>query len=94
MPLDVKAKVLIYTKSRCGYCVRAKDLLALKGAECEEINLDQHPEIYAELKARTGWMTVPQIFINGEMIGGYDELAALERANRLDALLAETPSER
>lgn len=81
------AKVLIYTKSNCGYCVRAKDLLTRKGVAFEEIYLDDHPDEYATLKKRTGMMTVPQIFINGELIGGYTELAALDRDTKLDPLL-------
>ena len=81
------AKVLIYTKSNCPYCVRAKDLISRKGVAFEEIYLDDRPEEYAELKRRTGMMTVPQIFINDALVGGYTELAALEREGRLDPML-------
>lgn len=81
------AKVLVYTKSYCPYCDRAKDLLARKGVPFEEIYLDDRPEEYATLKKKTGMMTVPQIFINDELVGGYTELAALERENKLDEKL-------
>ncbi len=81
------AKVLIYTKSSCPYCVRAKDLLKRKGAAFDEIYLDDHPEQYAELKKKTGMMTVPQIFINDQLVGGFSELSALENAGKLDPLL-------
>ena len=81
------AKVLIYTKSYCPYCVRAKDLLIRKGVVFEEIYLDDRPEEYATLKSKTGMMTVPQIFINDQLVGGYIELAALERENKLDSML-------
>lgn len=81
------AKVVIYTKSYCPYCVRAKDLLTRKGVQFEEIYLDDRPEEYATLKQKTGMMTVPQIFINDQLVGGYTDLAALEQANKLDAML-------
>lgn len=81
------AQVLIYTKSNCSYCVRAKDLLSRKGIEFDEIYLDDHPEEYAKLKERTGMMTVPQVFINDQLIGGYTELAGLDREGKLDRLV-------
>ena len=81
------AKVVIYTKSRCPYCVAAKNLLEQKQTPYEEIYMDTRPEAYEELKARTGMMTVPQIFINDELVGGYSELSALEKDGKLDALL-------
>ena len=80
-------KIVIYTKSNCPYCDRAKDLLSRKGAAFEEIYLDDRPEEYATLKNRTGMMTVPQIFINESLIGGYSELSALDRDGKLDPLL-------
>ena len=80
-------KVLVYTKSRCPYCVAAKNLLTQKGVAFEEIYLDDHPEQYATLKARTGLMTVPQIFIGETLVGGFDDLSVLEREHKLDALL-------
>jgi len=81
------AKVVIYTKSRCPYCVAAKNLLSQKGVSFEEIYMDDQPEAYAELKQRTGMMTVPQIFINDQLIGGYSDLAALDQDKKLDPLL-------
>lgn len=67
----------------------AKRLLESKGQEFEEINLNQHPERTDEMIERTGGkMTVPEIFIDGKLIGGYDDLAALETAGNLDPLLA------
>jgi glutaredoxin 3 len=81
------AKVLIYTKSNCPFCVRAKDLLGRKGVKFDEIYLDDKPEEYTTLRAKTGLMTVPQIFINDQLVGGYTELAALDREAKLDPLL-------
>ena len=83
----MSAKVVIYTKSFCPYCVRAKDLLTRKGAAFEEIYLDDHPEEYATLKAKTGMMTVPQIFINDELVGGYTDLQDLDLDQKLDGML-------
>lgn len=83
------AKVEIYTKFLCGYCARAKRLLANKGAELEEFDITMNAAKRDEMLARAnGHRTVPQIFIDDRHIGGSDELAALEAAGELDALLA------
>lgn len=81
------AKVVIYTKSHCSYCVSAKRLFESKGVAFEEIFMDHKPDEYAKLRARTGMMTVPQIFINDELVGGYNELASLDRQKKLDDML-------
>ena len=83
------AKVEIYTKAFCGYCVRAKQLLDSKGVDYEEFDLTFGGPRRAEMVQRAnGRTTFPQIFIDGEHVGGSDELAALERQGELDALLA------
>lgn len=79
--------VVVYTKESCPYCIRAKNLLNQKGVPFVEHNLENKPQELAELKERTGWKTVPQIFIDGQLIGGFSELAALETQGKLDALL-------
>ena len=80
--------VEIYTSPLCGYCHAAKRLLAQKGVEFAEIDLAQAPGRRAEMVARAGGRrTVPQIFVGDVHVGGCDELHALERAGRLDALL-------
>lgn len=82
------AEVIIYTTTICPYCVRAKNLLKRKGVAYTEINLDRRPELRGEMVRRAGGrMTVPQIFIDGEHVGGSDELHALDRAGRLDPRL-------
>jgi glutaredoxin 3 len=81
------AKVLIYTKNYCPYCDRAKALFNNKNVSYDEINVEDKPDTYSELKKKTGMMTVPQIFINDELIGGYTELAALDKKGGLDPLL-------
>ncbi|MBU8874339.1 glutaredoxin 3 [Reyranella sp. MMS21-HV4-11] len=83
------AKIEIYTSPFCGYCARAKSLLDRKGAEYEEADVMMDDNKRAEMRSRTNRTSVPQIFINGQHIGGSDELAALEQAGKLDALLAQ-----
>ncbi len=84
------AKVEIYTTKYCPYCIRAKALLRDKGISFEEIDVDGDPDLRAAMVERAGGRrTVPEIFINGRIIGGYNELSALEAAGRLDALLSE-----
>jgi len=80
--------VRIYTTPICPYCARAKSLLARKGVGFEEIDVYMNPEARAEMTARSGGYTVPQIFIGEKHIGGCDELHALEDAGELDPLLA------
>lgn len=83
------AKVEIYTKMMCPYCVRAKALLGQKGVAFEEYDISMGGPKRSEMLSRAnGGSTVPQIFINDQHVGGSDDLAALERAGRLDALLA------
>jgi glutaredoxin 3 len=83
------AKIEIYTTPWCGYCARAKALLEKKGAAFEETDVMEDAVKRTEMRERSRRTTVPQIFINGHHIGGSDELAALEQAGKLDALLAQ-----
>jgi glutaredoxin 3 len=80
-------KVVIYLTGWCPYCVRARGLLERKGAQLEEIDVDARPEARAEMVARSGRRTVPQIFIGETHVGGCDDLYALEAAGGLDTLL-------
>lgn len=80
-------KVTVYSKDYCPYCDRAKALLKSKGVAFEAIELQNHPGEFEKLKARTGMMTVPQIFIDEELIGGYTDMAALDREGILDKKL-------
>ena len=81
------AKIKIYSKTTCPACVMAKDLLTKKGASFEEVILDNKQEELQELIAKTGMRTVPQIFINDELIGGCSDLMDLDRQNKLDPIL-------
>ena len=81
--------IIIYTKSTCGYCHAAKDLLRRKNAAFTEISVDADAASRSQMIARAqGRSTVPQIFIGARHVGGCDDLFALERGGGLDPLLA------
>lgn len=80
-------KVTVYSKDYCPYCDRAKSLLESKGVAFEVIELQDKPAEFQALKERTGLMTVPQIFIGDKLIGGYSDMADLDRKGELDKLL-------
>jgi len=81
-------KVQIYTTQWCPYCNAAKSLLQEKGVTYEEVNAED-PEVRAQMVERAhGRRTVPQIFIGDTHVGGYDDMAALDRRGQLDPLLA------
>jgi glutaredoxin 3 len=85
----IVAKVEVYTTTYCPYCMRAKALLRSKGVVFEEIDVTEDAELRARMvKLSGGRRTVPEIFINGEIIGGCNELYELEMSGELDALLA------
>jgi glutaredoxin 3 len=79
--------VVIYSSDWCPYCIRAKQLLGSKGVAYEEIKVDGKPDVRAEMTRKARQTSVPQIWIGGTHVGGCDDLYALERAGRLDALL-------
>ena len=82
-------KVEIYTQPWCPYCVRAVSLLQKKGVPFQEIDAPHGTAQRQEAQARSGQSTVPQVFIDGRHVGGCDDLMALERAGKLDPMLAE-----
>jgi glutaredoxin 3 len=84
------SKVVLYTTRFCPFCVRAKSLLDHKQVDFDEIAVDNDPDQRREMTARAGRHTVPQIWIGETHVGGCDELFMLERAGKLDALLAGT----
>ena len=81
-------EIVVYSSDWCGFCMRAKALLQHKGLEFNEVVVDGDPERRAEMQSRSGRTSVPQIFVGDTHVGGCDELYALERAGRLDPLLA------
>lgn len=80
-------QVTMYTTRQCPYCVMAKRLLSARGVTPVEIGIDGDDERRTEMLERTGRRSVPQIFIGERHVGGYDDLAALDRAGALQALL-------
>ncbi len=83
------ADITIYTTAVCPYCQRAEQLLRSKGvSDINFIRVDLEPQLREEMMTRTGRRTVPQIYIGEQHIGGFDDLAALDRAGGLDPLLA------
>lgn len=86
------AKVTVYTTAWCGYCAAAKRLLNSKSVEFEEIGVDGNAELRAEIAERSGRHTVPQIFIDEQSVGGYDDIAALNSSGELDRLLGLSAS--
>ena len=83
------SKVQIYTTTSCPFCVRAKSLLKKKGIAFEEIDVGVDLALRDEMvRLAGGRRTVPEIFINGEFVGGYEELKALDDAGRLDQMIA------
>jgi glutaredoxin 3 len=84
------AKVEVYTTSYCPYCTQAKSLLKRKGVAFEEIDVSGDSALREKMiELSGGRRTVPEIFINGKIVGGYDELRALDAEGKLDPLLSE-----
>ena len=79
--------VIVYTAIPCSYCRAAKALLSARGVSFEEVDLTSRPDARIALMQKTGMRTVPQIFIGDHFVGGYTELAAVDRAGELDTLL-------
>lgn len=79
--------VVIYVAGWCPYCQRARGLLAKKGVEFREIDVDDDPQLREEMMARSGRRTVPQVFIGAKHVGGCDDLFALDARGELDRLI-------
>jgi glutaredoxin 3 len=82
-----ETRIVMYSTDWCPYCTRARGLLESKGVAYEVIDIDEHPEARAEMMARSGRRSVPQIFIGDTHVGGCDDLYALDAAGGLDPLL-------
>jgi len=83
----MSADVIMYATRFCPYCMRARHLLKKKGVEFKEILVGGDTELWAEMERLSNRNTVPQIFINGDSVGGYDDIAELNRNQQLDTLL-------
>ncbi len=80
--------ILMYTTATCPFCINAERLLVSKGVtEINKVRVDLQPELLAEMMEKTGLRTVPQIYINDQHIGGFDELRALDRQGGLGTML-------
>ena len=87
--MSAAPRVLMYSTAVCPYCVRAEQLLRARGvAEIEKVRIDLEPARRAEMMDKTGRRTVPQIYIGDTYVGGCDDLVALDRAGKLEPLLA------
>jgi len=81
-------KVWMYSTGSCPYCIRVRSLLRGKGIDFQEVRVDLQPQRRAEMRARTGRDTVPQVFVDDLHLGDCDGLHALEAQGKLDALLS------
>lgn len=86
------ASVVMYATRFCPYCMRARELLAAKGVEFTEIPVDADLEKRREMEVKSRQRTVPQIFVDGQHVGGFDDIHALDLAGELDVLLFPTSS--
>jgi glutaredoxin 3 len=84
------ARVVMYSTAQCGYCVAARMLLTKKGIAFEDIPVGDDVEKRLEMERLSGRRTVPQIFVDGQPIGGFEELHSLDRQGRLDELLGRS----
>ena len=85
----MQAEVTMYSTLFCPYCMRARKLLKNKKIEYEEIRVGSSASLWQEMREKTNGTTVPQIIINGQAIGGYDDMSQLDRDGKLDTLLKE-----
>jgi glutaredoxin 3 len=82
------AKITVYSTDPCSFCERAKQLLQLRKLSFEEINLSKDPAGRLELVEKTGMLSFPQIVIDGEVVGGFQELVHADQSGRLEELTA------
>ncbi len=82
------SRITVYTTEPCAHCARVKGLLKSRGWEFSEVNLTKDPEGRVELAAKTGMMTFPQVTLDGQLVGGFNETRAAVESGRLEELLA------
>jgi glutaredoxin 3 len=87
----MSAQVVMYSTRFCPYCMRARALLEGKGVSYTDIGVDGRPELRAQMVELSGRYTVPQIWIDQKHVGGYDDIALLDRQGQLDKLLSAAP---
>lgn len=81
------SQVVVYANQSCPYCVRARKLLDGKGVEYELIDVGGSAQLWAQMEAHSGRNTIPQVFVNGQHVGGFDELYATDQSGQLDEML-------
>ncbi|MEA2156546.1 MAG: glutaredoxin 3, partial [Solirubrobacteraceae bacterium] len=81
----VPSRVVLFSTDACAYCGHARSLLGKRGVDFEEVNLGEHPQLQAELQSVTGLDSYPQILVDGETLGGLNELRAADKDGRLAA---------
>ena len=86
---SVSRRVVLFSTDSCTFCVHAKSLLTRRGVAFEEVNLAEHPELQAELASVTGLTGFPQIVVDGEPLGGFNELRAADKSGTLASWGAE-----
>ena len=84
-----ETRVTVYGDEHCAYCAAARMLFTRKGVRFEDVLVSRDAERLAEMRARSGCQSVPQIFVGDQHVGGFDELASLDKSGELDKLLAE-----
>jgi len=82
------SRIRVYTTEPCSFCARVKGLLKARGLEFSEVNLSKDPIGRAELSHETGMMSFPQVTVDGELLGGFNEVQAAAESGRLDEMLA------
>ncbi|WP_395771750.1 glutaredoxin 3 [Arenimonas sp.] len=85
------ADILIYSAAVCPYCVAAKNFLKARGLDYREIRIDQNADARTEMLSLAKRTSVPQIFVNGTHVGGFDDMVALDRAGHFQPLLEQSP---
>ena len=90
---DQQPHIRIYGTEFCSYCTAARMLLKKKGLDYEDVLISRDDALRAEMEQRSGRQTVPQIFINDQHVGGFDDLHSLDQDGRLDAMLGLTASD-
>jgi glutaredoxin 3 len=82
-----QAHVVMYCTESCPFCTNAEKLLLSKGVEIEKINTEEEPEKFVDVVSQIGMDSVPQIFINGQHVGGFDDISELDMDDELEPLL-------
>ncbi len=85
----MSSRVVLFSTDACTFCVHARSLLTKRGVAFEEVNLGEYPQLQAELTSLTGLTSFPQILVNGETVGGLNELRAADKSGTLAAWSAE-----